>query len=97
VQYCEPYSFLVAPANDVEVVAYRSEKNLQLHLIRHGATNQTLTLRLPESFAFGHSARVCSPDEGDSQSLEVIRTAIDATIEMPGDFPSYCVVEVPWE
>ena len=95
IRLAQPFTFLAAPNNGTEVVAYRSANALQLHIVRHQPTHQPVVVRLPALFTPSTSrATLFTHSSHDSQPL-VLEAKPNGLQFVILDAPLYCVVEIP--
>jgi hypothetical protein len=88
-------SFHLAAVSGIEVVPYRTDQSLLIHLVGHGRATGSLTLRLPSDFApAGNSAQWFIPGSEDAAALPVLLVQGTATFAIK-DVPVYSVLRLP--
>jgi hypothetical protein len=88
-------SFVVTPAVGIEVVPYRSEHALVLHLVRHEAAARSVVLRLPESFHPAEmTAHLFVPGQPEPQSVPISAGSAGLILSLD-PAPAYGVLIIP--
>ncbi len=95
VRLAQADSFLSNPGSGIEVVPYTTKHSVILHLLRHQAAAQPVTLRLPDEFhPTTTTGRLLTPNSEEAQPLQIVATAAGLTLPLP-IMPEYGVIEIP--
>jgi hypothetical protein len=94
-EHCQPVSFRLGPDSGAEIVSYRRGKSLLLHVVRHVAATNSITLHLPDVFhAAKRPARIFIPGSNDITALSP-STANGCQEVLLTNLQPYFIVQIP--
>jgi hypothetical protein len=91
----EPFAFKTPRESAIEIVPYRTEHSLLLHVIRHQPSTTPLRVRLPAVYNVAdETAALMAPGERDGAALRLSNDGGERFLEFTPP-SAYCVVKLP--